>query len=186
MHRVLILSLDDEICLVRLVGWVGVECAWRYSLIGEGQQFEVCRCRILDEFCFTVVFGEYGKGGRHQRGVGASVAQRDALDDESRLRGVIVHIEARHAAFQFDVYGGDVAQDASISTAGHDERRLQWVSGCGRGLHGFGKIPFKGSGKGSLLGDGSCGRICLNGGHRRYCHTTGLVEGGSVCYAVEA
>ena len=67
---------------------------------------------------------------RHQGGAVSSVTQRYALDDEPRLGGLVVDVETAHAAFQFDVHRGDVAQYLGGSAAGHHERTCE-CSPCG-------------------------------------------------------
>ena len=47
------------------------------------------------------------------------VSQRDAFNDQSRLGGFIVDVEAAHAAFQFDVHRGDIAQYLRCAASGH-------------------------------------------------------------------
>ena len=120
LHRVLVFAFDDEERLVRVFQRIGVEGALRHSLIGFGQhQIAAFGYGVLNEAGSTTGIIQCGQRPRHHGSLVASVSQRDAFNDQSRLGGFIVDVEAAHAAFQFDVHRGDIAQYLRCAASGH-------------------------------------------------------------------
>ena len=119
LHRVLVFAFDDEERLVRILQRIGVEGALRHSLIGFGQhQIAAFGYGVLNEVG-EVGATEFCQRSRHHGSLVASVSQRDAFNDQSRLGGFIVDVEAAHAAFQFDAHRGDIAQYLRCAASGH-------------------------------------------------------------------
>ena len=119
LHRVLVFAFDDEERLVRVFQGIGIERALRHSLIGFGQhQIAAFGYGVLNEVG-EVGATEFCQRSRHHCSLVASVSQRDAFNDQSRLGGFIVDVEAAHAAFQFDVHRGDIAQYLRCAASGH-------------------------------------------------------------------
>ena len=112
----------------------------------------------------------------------SSVAQRYAFDNQSRLGGFVVDVEAAHAAFEFDVHRGDVTQYLRRAASGHHQQGAQ--GGACREEFG-GEVLFEICSFRAFGFDGSGGGV---GGHCRQgsdCGSVSLVERGAVCHAIQ-
>ena len=182
LHRVLVFALDDEERFVRIFERISIKGAFRHSLVGFGQhQVAAFGGGVLDEAGGASGRIKFRQRARHHGGLVPSVAQRYAFDNQSRLGGFVVDVEAAHAAFEFDVHRGDVAQYLRRAASGHHQRGAQ--GGACREEFG-GEVLFEILGFRARILDGSGGCV---GGHCRQgsdCGSVSLVERGAVCHAI--
>ena len=183
LHRVLVFALDDEERLVRILERISIEGTFRHSLIGFGQhQITTFGGGILDEAGGASGRIKSFQRARHHGRLVSSVAQRYAFDNQSRLGGFVVDVEAAHAAFEFDVHRGDVTQYLRSTASGHHQRGAQGGACC---VQFLGEVALEDCGFRTFCFDGSGGGV---GGHR--CQgidggSVSLVERCTVCHAIQ-